>query len=101
MVHTRGMTRDLPWAAMYEVATRLDERTAGTSLTVRTARRRSLLCWRVVEGLEVVDNWTDVFEPVRERHLLRSAWQEVQPMQEAASKIGQFLKERPDQTELS
>lgn len=92
------MTRDLPWAAIHEVGARLSEHLAGTTLEVRAAWRRSLLRWRVVEGIQVVDNWTDVFEPVRRRHVLGSRWHEVQPVQDAASKIGQFLRERPDQT---
>lgn len=85
---------------MYEVATRLNERTGDSGLEVRASRRRSLLGWSVEEGIEVVDNWTDVFEPVRRRRFFGSRWQEVQPVQEAASKIGWFLRERPDQADL-
>lgn len=94
--HTRAVTRDLPWAAIREAAARLNERATGTTLEVKAARRRSLRRWRVVEGLAVVDNWTDVFEPVRERRPFMSSWREVQPLEEAASKVGWFLRERPD-----
>ena len=31
------------------------------------------------------------------RGLVRRRWREVQPVQEASSKIGWFLRERPDQ----
>ena len=93
------VSRDLPWDAMVTVAEKLEPLTEGTTLTVRARRRRSLL--RVTEGLEVVDNWTDVFEPVRWRWWwispLADRWSEVQPVQTAASHIGSFLRERPDQ----
>ncbi len=94
--HDYQVTRDLIWAALYDVADRLNRRTSGSTLEVRAARRRSLLRWTVVEGLEVIDNWTDVFEPVRSRRLLGTAWTEIQPVQQAASKVGAFLRERPD-----
>lgn len=90
------MSRDLVWAALFDVADRLNRRVSGSTLEVRAARRRSFLRWTVVEGLEVTDNWTDVFEPVRTRRLLQSEWTEVQPVQQAASKVGAFLRERPD-----
>ena len=90
------MTRDLAWAAIYDVATRLNERAESATLQVRAARRRSVLQWTVEEGIEVVDNWTDVFEPVRRRRLFGRDWQEVQPVQQAASSVGAFLRDRPD-----
>ena len=93
------MSRDLPWDAMVTVAERLEPLTEGTTLTVRARRRHSLL-W-VTEGLEVVDNWTDVFEPVRRRWWWVPrrvvGWTEIQPVAEAASHVGSFLRERPDQ----
>lgn len=50
----------------------------------------------VTEGLEVADNWTEVFEPVRKRRRFTSRWTTLQPVQEAAAQIGTFLRERPD-----
>jgi hypothetical protein len=89
------MARDLTWVAIFTVAERMTER-YDTALTIRAARRRSLLGWNVTDGLEVVDNWTRVFEPVRTRSLLGRTWNEVQPVQEAASKVGTFIRDRPD-----
>jgi hypothetical protein len=87
--------RDLAWDAISTVAERLNARTEGTTLEVRAKRRR--IGRRVVEGIEVVDRWTNVWEPVRERPAwARNRWREVQPVQTAASKIGTFLRERPD-----
>ena len=59
-----------------------------STLTVRGARRRSLRKWRAVEGIEVFDNWTDVWEPVWWRPLLGSTWREIQSVQTAASQVG-------------
>lgn len=90
------MARDLVWAAIYEVADRLNRRVGDSTLEVRATRRRSLLQWTVTEGIEVTDYWTDVFEPVRRRRLVSSKWQDMQPVQQAASNVGSFLRERPD-----
>lgn len=86
----------MAWAAIYEVADRLNRRASDSTLIVQAARRRSFLQWTVTEGIEVVDNWTDVFEPVRRRRLMSSKWQEIQPVQQAASNVGSFLRDRPD-----
>lgn len=89
-----ALARDLTWDAMCQVADRLDQRAHAQDLLVYARRKRSLLF--VTEGLWVGDKWTDVFEPVRRRpHLLR-IWRELQPVQDASSKIGGFLRERPD-----
>lgn len=90
------MTRDLTWAAIYDVAKRLNDRVEGSTPEVEPVRRRSLLYWTVTEGIAVRDNWTDVFEPVRRRRIFGKKWKDVQPVQEAASKVGGFLRERPD-----
>jgi hypothetical protein len=89
-------SRDLAWDAIVTVADRLSRQHESESISVKGARRRSLVGWSVTEGLETVDNWTDVFEPVRQRRLLGRTWTECQPVQQAASKIGTFLRERPD-----
>ncbi len=94
--HDGAVTRDLTWAAIYEVAERLNRRVGDSTLEVRPVRRRSFLRWTVTEGIAVIDNWTDVFEPVRRRRIMRREWEGVQPLQEAASKIGTFLRDRPD-----
>jgi hypothetical protein len=94
--HDVAMARDLAWAAIYEVADRLNRGVSDSTLEVRAARRRSLLQWRVTEGIEVTDKWTDVFEPVRRRRLVSSKWQAIQPVQQAASNVGSFLRDRPD-----
>ena len=92
------MARDLVWDAMVTVAGRLRPRAELQGLKVQASRRRSWLRLEVTEGLEAVDNWTDVFEPVRRRHFLTSNWSGVQPVQDAAASIGRFLDERPDRT---
>jgi hypothetical protein len=86
------------WGAIREVADRLNQGVIDSTLEVRAARRRSLLTWTVTEGIEVTDNWTDVFEPVRRRGLMSTKWQEVQPVEQAASKVDSFLRDRPDLT---
>ena len=88
--------RDLIWDALYTVAKRLNRSGRAGELEVRALRRRSWRRWEVVEGLWVGDNWPDVFEPVRCRRILGHRWQDLQPVQQAASKIGTFLRERPD-----
>jgi hypothetical protein len=51
----------------------------------------------VVEGLEASNNWVHgVFEPVRRRRWLGSQWRDLQPVTEAAAKIGAFIRHRPD-----
>jgi len=84
--------RDLVWDALDTTAERLAKLTTGT-LVVRAFRSRPLSL-RVTEGLEVADNWTDLKEPVRWRW--SREWHELQPVQTAASKVGAFLRERPD-----
>lgn len=88
--------RDLDADAMVTVAERMNDRYPDPTLIIRASRRRSLLRWSVVEGLEVADKWTDVYEPVRKRRMLVGPWEQVQPVQQAASKIGGFMRERPD-----
>jgi len=94
--HDVAVARDLAWAAIYEAAERLNQRVGDSSLEVRASRRRSFLLWTVTEGIEVTDNWTDVLEPVRRRRLMSSKWHEIQPVQQAASNVGSFLRDRPD-----
>jgi hypothetical protein len=92
------MERDQTWAAMYNVAERLTARYCEAD-TLRVFARRYRRLTVVVEGLLVWDKWTDVFEPVRKRRIFSNRWTEIQPVNEAASKIGAFLQERPDQAE--
>jgi site-specific recombinase XerC len=87
---------DSAWSAIYEVADRLNQGVGDSTLEVRASRRRSFLAWSVTEGIEVMDNWTDVFEPVRRRRLMSSKWQEIQPVEQAAANIRSFLRDRPD-----
>ena len=94
--HDVAVTRDQAWAAIHEVANRLNAGVGDSTLEVRASRRRSFLGWSVTQGIEVTDNWTDVFEPVRRRRLMSSKWQEIQPVEQAASNIGSFLRDRPD-----
>lgn len=49
----------------------------------------------LAEGLQLRDNWTDIFEPVRRRHLLGN-WHELQTWDAALLAIERFLVERPD-----
>ena len=90
------MERDQTWAAIYNVADRMNRRYTDTTLRVRPVRQRTLRAWRVVEGLRAADNWTDVFEPVRRRRFFGRRWTEIQPVQQAAAKIGRFIRDRPD-----
>src|SRR5947209_20500645 len=92
-----AVERDQTWAAIWNVAARMNRRYTETALRVRPARHMSIRNWTVTEGLEAVDNWTEVFEPVRRRRLLRRwRWTEIQPVAEAASKVGRFIRDRPD-----
>jgi hypothetical protein len=60
-----------------------------------SAYRRGLV--RVTEGLNAGDLWTYVTpEPVRWRWRFSRRWHAVQPIQDAASKIGSFMRSRPD-----
>jgi len=88
--------RDLVWDAISTVAARMMKRYEGEGLEITAHRERSVTKWAVTEGLHAGDYWTDVFEPVRQRRLLGGRWQDVQPVQEAAAKIGAFLRARPD-----
>ena len=90
------MERDMEWDAMWEIASRLGKSSESATLVVCAARRRSLRSWRVVEGIEVVDNWTAVWEPVRWRRLLGTEWHPMESVSTAASNIGWFLRNRPD-----
>ena len=59
------------------------------------AYRRGL--FRVTEGLDFGDKWVEGRpEPVRWRWRTSNRWHEVQPIQEAASKVGAFMRSRPD-----
>lgn len=83
---------------MYTAAERLTARyCGGDTLRVAAYQRRNLT--KVVQGLPVWDKWTDYDEPVRERRYFSKKWNELQPVQEAASRIGTFLRERPDQSD--
>ena len=83
---------------MYTAAERLTARYCeGGTLRVTAYQQRNLT--KVVQGLAVWDKWTDGTEPVRERRYFSNKWTELQPVQEAASKIGAFLRERPDQAD--
>ncbi len=88
--------RDLVWDAMWTVAKRLSARATESAIEVQAVRRRSLRGWSVTEGLWFGNLWVEGFEPVRKRRLLGERWYEVQPVQDAAAKVGRFLRERPD-----
>lgn len=90
------MGRDQTWASMYNVAERLTARYCEAD-TLRVYAQRYRHMTFVVEGLLVWDKWTDVFEPVRKRRVFTNKWTELQPVNEAASKLAAFLRERPDQ----
>jgi hypothetical protein len=93
--HTWRMERgrDLVWDALVTTAERLN-RSAIDTVEV-SAFRRGL--FRVTEGLNVGDLWVYVPpEPVRWRWRFSRHWHEAQPIQDAASKMGAFMRERPD-----
>jgi hypothetical protein len=80
---------------MYTVAERLTSRLPEEeTLRVAAYQRRNLAT--VVQGLQVWDKWTDYIEPVRKRRYFSKRWSDIQPVQEAASKVAAFLRERPD-----
>ena len=93
--------RDLTFDAMSTVAERLSAQYADSGLAVAARQRRSLWRWSVTDRLEVGDNWTNVVEVVRRRRFFYTAWNDVQSVPEAASKIGRFIGERPDLTSPS
>ena len=93
------MERDLVWEALVAAAEGLEGKTTGTTLAVSAVRRRTLRHWTVTEGLEVVDNWTDVFEPVRRRRFWSRHWADVRSVEDAACSVGRFLQDRPDLAE--
>lgn len=80
---------------MCEFADRVNATDRGADLEVQAYRKRQWLI-TVVEGIWVGNKWTDVFEPVRRRSIFRDQWIELQPVEVAAAKIGNFLKRRPD-----
>lgn len=87
--------RDLTWDAMCEFAERINASGRCAELEVRTARKHQWVV-TVVEGIWVGDRWTDVFEPVRRRTIFSDRWTELQPVELAAAKVGDFLNRRPD-----
>jgi hypothetical protein len=89
--------RDPTWDAMCEFADRCDASGRSAELEVVAYRRRRWLV-TVVEGLWVGDLWTDVFEPVRTRSVFGGQWTERQSVEQAAAKIDEFLRSRPDLT---
>jgi hypothetical protein len=90
------VARDQTWAAMYTVAERLTGGIAqGETLRVAASQRRNLA--GVMQGSEVWDKWTDYSEPVRKRRYFSKHWSDIQTVQDAASKVAAFLRERPDQ----
>ena len=91
---TLEMTRDLTWDAIVTVAADLNGRYQDADATVQGRRRRSLLRWRVTEGLWSGNDQAGVFEPVRSRRFFRSGWTDEQPVQAAAAKIGTRLRDR-------
>ena len=77
--------RDLGWAAMVEVGTRMS---ANHRVRVKAVRRRDR--HGIAEGIAVPS--LDAFEPVRCRGWFSRHWYEVQPVQDAASRIGARLR---------
>ena len=91
------MGPDAIWDKMSAAALRLsDQYCKGDTLEV-IADRRSTGLLTVSEGLAVRDDWTDVFEPIRQRRILRERWNDVQTLEQATESIEIFLRERPDQ----
>jgi len=84
------------WAVITTTADRLNGAFGALTLQVRAARQWSWTTLTVTEGFAVVDNLTNMFEPVRRRRLPRWDWAEVQPVERAAATVERFLRERPD-----
>jgi hypothetical protein len=97
--------RDLAWDAIATVAERLNARAAQDDrwdererLVVKGKRQRLLATWTVREGLYFGNLSTYGFEVVRERRFFGRRWTEKQSVAEAASRVGSFLRIRPDLT---
>lgn len=89
------LTSDETWRRLVAVASALTELSNDT-VSVWAFRKRRLL--RVTEGLDAGDRWVyGLAEPVRWRRTFSSRWHGIQSVQEAASKLEDFLRERPDQ----
>ena len=78
--------RDQEWAAMYTVAERM---TAKYERQVKAVTRRR--GFRVTQGLAL--KGAVEFEPVRQRRMLSRRWHGVQPVGDAASRLGAILRE--------
>ena len=91
------MKPDATWTTMEQAALLLTDKYCKDDTLKVTADRRSTGLLKVAEGLAVWDNWTDVFEPVRERRLWRDNWRALQTVEKAAEQIDAFLRDRPDQ----
>jgi hypothetical protein len=97
------MERDLDWAAIVDVAERLNTRAQSDErpppkerLLVTAGRKRSLATFTVTEGIDFSNLWTDGFEPVRRRRFFARRWTEIQSVAHAASNVGKFITQRPD-----
>jgi hypothetical protein len=108
---TRVPERDLVWDALVTASERMtrkygvDAKATGIEFRLRARSRLIFRRRRVVDGFElrgyarskprtdhlVPGGLRVVFQPVRERRLLRREWHEVQPVQEAAAAIGKEL----------
>jgi hypothetical protein len=89
---------DRVWERLNTEAERLTALSTDT-VSVWAFRRRRWL--RVTEGLDAGDNWVyGLAEPVRWRRPFSSTWQHLQSVEEAASELEAFLRERPDQPNL-
>jgi hypothetical protein len=91
----QSVTRDA-WDALVEAASALADAAANQGMRLRASRRWRVLELSYVEGLELTDRWTDIFEPVRRRRLWGTRWENVQSVDQAAALIAGFLRDRPD-----
>lgn len=88
---------DQQWEELNATAERLTALSTDTVSVWAFRRRRPL---RVTEGLDAGDNWVyGLAEPVRWRRPFASEWHQIQSIEEAATKLETFLRERPDQAD--
>jgi hypothetical protein len=92
--HHPRTAQDGVWVDLVAQAEALNRAHSDSSLEVRAVRRHRL--WDVRDGLEVADHWTDVFEPTRRRRRGVLRWRDVATVEQAATRIMEFLQQRPD-----
>lgn len=88
---------DSTWDVLGRLSKSLSLEAAKQHLAVRASVHRDWFRLEVSQGIEVMDNWTEIFEPVRKRRFGSERWTDIQSPEKAAAKVRTFLLDRPDQ----